>query len=68
LDIAFQVRRQFQIRSPETKTHITRPLEAADEEWEAKKLDLSGLEKLLADLLAEQLASVHDQATGSGKI
>jgi Fic family protein len=42
-------------------------LEAADQKWAAKKLDLSALELLLADRLAEQLASVHDQATGSPK-
>lgn len=40
-------------------------LEAADKEWVKKKLDLSVLEKLLADLLAEQLGSVHDEATGA---
>ena len=44
------------------KNPYYRALEAADKEWESKKLDLSALEKLLADLLAEQLASVHDQA------
>ena len=33
---------------------------------EARNLDLSVLEKLLSDLLANQLASVHDQATGGG--
>jgi Fic family protein len=47
------------------KTPYYKALEAADKEWEAKKLDLSVLEKLLADLLALQLGSVHDQATGS---
>lgn len=47
------------------KTPYYRALEAADQEWAAKKLDLSVLERLLADLLAQQLGSVHDQATGS---
>jgi Fic family protein len=47
------------------KTPYYKALEAADKEWEAKNLDLSMLEKLLADLLAQQLGSVHDQATGS---
>jgi Fic family protein len=42
-------------------------LEAADGHWHSNKLDLTVLEELLADLLAEQLASVHDQATGIGK-
>jgi Fic family protein len=47
------------------KTPYYKALEAADKEWEAKKLDLSALEKLLADLLAYQLASIHDDATGA---
>jgi hypothetical protein len=49
------------------KNPYYKALEAADEAWEAERLDLSALEKLLADLLAEQLASVHDQATGSSE-
>jgi Fic family protein len=49
------------------KTPYYKALEAADKEWaENKKVDLSVLEKLLGDLLANQLVSVHDQAT-SGK-
>jgi Fic family protein len=47
------------------KTPYYKALEAADQEWAKKKLDLSVLEKLLADLLAQQLGSVHDEATGS---
>jgi hypothetical protein len=47
------------------KTPYYKALEAADKEWETRKLDLSVLEKLLADLLAQQLGSIHDQATGS---
>lgn len=39
-------------------------LEAADEIWEAKKIDLSELEDLLSALLANQLVGVHQQATG----
>ena len=50
------------------KTPYYKALEAADKEWEAKKLDLSALEKLLSDLLANQLASVHDQATTGGRL
>ena len=42
-------------------------LEAADKIWTEKKIDLSMLERLLGDLLANQLASVHDQATGGTK-
>lgn len=43
------------------KNPYYKALEAADKKWTSSKLDLSDLEKLLADLLAEQLASVHDQ-------
>lgn len=46
------------------KTPYYKALEAADKEWAEKKIDLSVLEKLLGDLLANQLVSVHDQATG----
>ena len=49
------------------KNPYYKALEAADGEWASNKLDLSELESLLADLLAEQLASIHDQATGSDK-
>jgi hypothetical protein len=48
------------------KTPYYKALEAADKGWEAKKLDLSVLEKLLSDLLANQLASVYEQAVGGG--
>ena len=41
-----------------------RALEAADTEWKAGKLNLSELERLLGDLLAIQLASIHEQAMG----
>lgn len=41
-----------------------RALEAADTSWESKKIDLSELENLLSGLLAIQLVSVHEQATG----
>jgi Fic family protein len=49
------------------KNPYYKALEAADDEWKAEKLDLSVLETLLANLLAEQLASVHDEATGSDR-
>jgi Fic family protein len=48
------------------KNPYYRALEAADERWADKKIDLSALEQLLADLLGNQLASIHDQATGGG--
>jgi Fic family protein len=47
------------------KNPYYKALEAADSEWKTEKLDLSVSEALLANLLAEQLGSVHDQATGS---
>jgi len=46
------------------KTPYYRALEAADEAWEDKKIDLSQLEELLSGLLANQLVGVHEQATG----
>jgi hypothetical protein len=49
------------------KTPYYKALEAADGEWVGKKVDLSVLEKLLADLLANQLVSVHEQATGGSR-
>ena len=49
------------------KNPYYKALEAADQQWQSRKLNLTGLEKLLGDLLAEQLASVHDQATGTEK-
>ena len=39
-------------------------LEAADQAWEAKKIDLLELENFLFALLANQLVGVHRQATG----
>ena len=46
------------------KNPYYKALEAADKQWREKKIDLSQLEELLADLLANQLVSVHDQAVG----
>jgi Fic family protein len=45
------------------KTPYYKALEAADKVWSEKKLDLSELEELLSGLLANQLVSVHQQAT-----
>jgi Fic family protein len=42
-------------------------LEAADTEWREGKVDLSALENYLSHLLAQQLASVHDEATRAPK-
>jgi len=47
------------------KTPYYKALEAADKAWADKKVDLSVLEEYLAGLLAAQLMSVHDEATGS---
>jgi len=52
------------MEGPQGEGQPHRALEAADTEWAGKKVDLSVLEKLLADLPANQLVSVHDQATG----
>ena len=48
------------------KTPYYKALEAADEKWAGEKIDLSTLEELLSGLLANQLVSVHKQATGEG--
>ena len=47
------------------KTPYYKALEAADEAWAEKKIELSVLEDYLAGLLANQLVSVHEQATGT---
>jgi len=46
------------------KNPYYRALESADAAWVQKKIDLSVLEEYLAGLLAKQLVSVHEQATG----
>jgi Fic family protein len=46
------------------KTPYYKALEAADKQWESKKIELSELENLLSALLANQLVGVHEQATG----
>jgi hypothetical protein len=62
LDRVYKKSRLEQIAAD--KTPYYKALEAADGEWAEKKVDLSVLEKLLAELLANQLVSVHDEATG----
>jgi Fic family protein len=47
------------------KTPYYKALEAADKASADKKIELSVLEEYLAGLLANQLVSVHDQATGT---
>ena len=41
-----------------------RALEAADSVWLHNKIDLAQMEKLLSTLLADQLVSIHEDATG----
>lgn len=52
---------------PEQISHDKRPyytaLEAADLAWTAGKVDLSGMEALLSDMLAKQLVDYHSSAT-----
>jgi len=48
------------------KTPYYKALEAADEKWAGEKIDLSSLEELLSGLLANQLVSIHQQATREG--
>ncbi|MGA8150261.1 MAG: Fic family protein [Terriglobales bacterium] len=47
------------------KNPYYKALEAADRAWAGKQIDLSVLEEYLAGLLANQLLSVHEQATGT---
>jgi Fic family protein len=49
------------------KSPYYKALEAADECWERKQINLGELERLLAGMLAEQLLSVHQQALGRGR-
>jgi Fic family protein len=48
----------------EHREQYFRALQAADLDWETKKLDLGEMEKLLSALLAEQLLAVHELAAG----
>jgi hypothetical protein len=66
LRLGYRGRKTIPEQIASDKSPYYRALEAADKEWEENKLDLSVLEKLLSDLLANQLASVHEQAVGGG--
>ena len=46
------------------KTPYYHALEAADEAWKQKRLDISKVEELLEDMLAKQLVEIHQKATG----
>lgn len=49
------------------KNPYYKALEAADKAWSEKNINLTVLEELLGKLLANQLLSVHQQATGHQK-
>ena len=46
------------------KAPYYKALEAADEAYKAKRIDVSKLENLLEEGLAKQLVEVHQKATG----
>lgn len=48
----------------EDRTRYYSALRSADAAWSKKVLDISEMENLLSDLLAEQLVQIHEQATG----
>lgn len=47
-----------------SRTQYFDALQAADLSWEQKRLDVSAMEELMSNLLAEQLLAVHEVATG----
>lgn len=47
----------------ENKTPYYKALEAADEAWSGKKVDLTAMKHLLSSMLAEQLKAVHDESS-----
>jgi Fic family protein len=49
----------------ENKQPYYKALEAADEAWAKKRLDVSVLESMVQEMLAKQLVSVHEKATGT---
>ena len=50
----------------ENREPYFRALQSADEMWKQGRLDVSAMEKLLSDLLATQLLTIHEEATGGG--
>jgi Fic family protein len=42
-------------------------LRAADNAWEERRLDVSQMEALMAELLARQLMAIHDKATNDNR-
>ena len=48
----------------ENRDPYLQALQAADAAWEAGKLDLSGMQDLMSELLARQLVALHQEATG----
>jgi Fic family protein len=49
----------------ENKQPYYKALEAADEAWSKKQLDVTAIESMLQEMLAKQLVSVHEKATGT---
>ncbi len=49
----------------DNKQPYYKALEAADEAWAKKRLDVSVLESMVQEMLAKQLVSVHEKATGT---
>jgi hypothetical protein len=56
-------RRTIPDQIAEDKTRYYRALESADESLLAGNVDLSKMEELLSDLLAIQLAAIHNEAS-----
>ncbi|MBV9482145.1 MAG: Fic family protein, partial [Acidobacteria bacterium] len=48
----------------ENKQPYYKALEAADEAYKSRQIDVSELENLIEDRLANQLLAVHEKATG----
>jgi len=51
----------------EDKTPYYRALEAADNAWEEKRIDLTAMKDLMRSMLAEQLVAVHEDSQAGGE-
>jgi hypothetical protein len=56
-------RRTIPDQIAEDRTRYYKALESADDSFLAGSADLSKMEELLSDLLAIQLAAIHDEAS-----
>jgi hypothetical protein len=63
----YLVRRQFRTRLPENKAPYYKGLEAADDAWDERRIDLTAMKDLLSSMLAKQLYEVHAQAQSGGE-